>query len=153
MKEYNGGAFMKEKLRIINNLTNVKEHDKVALSGDLKCDCGNEYFKIYHSGKQTKGILAPFLVNKKGQIIIEAQCTCCKKGILIYDNSLDGTKKNNVDRLPLQLFSTLNNDCAYKIHIMYNYYENNFKTNSFEDCFIEINNSRFKKPRRLYEGW
>ena len=36
---------------------------------------------------------------------------------------------------------------------MYNYYEENFKTNAFEECFIEISNSKFKKPRRLYEGW
>ena len=144
---------MEQKLRILDNLVNIKEHNNVALEGDLICNCGNQYFKIYHSGKQTKGILAPFLVNKNKQIIIEARCTCCNENIVIYDNSLDGAKKNSFERLPLQLFDILDDDYCFKIHMMYNYYEENFKTNAFEECFIEISNSKFKKPRRLYEGW
>lgn len=144
---------MKQKLRILDNLINIKEHNNVALEGDLICNCGNQYFKIYHSGKQTKGILAPFLVNKNKQIIIETRCTCCNESTVIYDNSLDESKKNNFERLPLQLFDILNDDYYFKIHMMYNYYEENFKTNAFEECFIEISNSKFKKPRRLYEGW
>ena len=53
---------MENKLRIINNLDNISENNNVTLEADLVCDCGNKYFKIYHSGKQTKGIFAPYLI-------------------------------------------------------------------------------------------
>ena len=144
---------MENKLRIIDNLENIYEHNNVALEGDLVCDCGNQYFKIYHSGKQTKGIFAPYLVKNNSQILIEVQCTCCEHSIIIFDNSIDGVKRVNADETVKKLFNILNDTYAYKIHLMYNYFENNFKTNSFEDCFIEISNSKFKKPRRLFEGW
>jgi hypothetical protein len=55
---------MDKKLRIIDSLENICEHNNVALEGDLICECGNHYFKIYHSGKQTKGIFAPYLIKK-----------------------------------------------------------------------------------------
>ena len=145
---------MENKLRIIDNLENIYEHNNVALEGDLVCDCGNQYFKIYHSGKQTKGIFAPYLVKNNSQIIIEAQCTCCEHSIIIFDNSIDGVKRVNADETVKKLFNIFNDTYAYKIHLMYNYFENNFKTNLFEDCLIEIiSNSKFKKPRRLFEGW
>lgn len=144
---------MENKLRIIDNLENIYEHNNVALEGDLVCSCGNQYFKIYHSGKQTKGIFAPYLVKNNPQILIEVQCTCCEHSIIIFDNSIDGVKRVNADETAKKLFNILNDTYAYKIHLMYNYFENNFKTNSFEDCFIEISNSKFKKPRRLFEGW
>ena len=48
--------FMSE-LRIINNLEILEEIDNVALNGKLKCNCGCNEFYIYHTGKQTKGIL------------------------------------------------------------------------------------------------
>ena len=57
------------------------------------------------------------------------------------------------DRVKESLFNILNNTYAYKVHLMYNYFQNNFRTNLFEDCFITISNSKFKKPRQLYEGW
>lgn len=144
---------MSNTLRIIENAENIKEHNHAALECDLVCECGNKYFKIYHSGKQTKGIFAPYLVKSDRQIVIEGKCTCCEKGIVIFDSSLDGINKSKSSKAPEQLFNILNDIYAYKIHLMYNYRENNFRTNLFEDCFIEISNSKFKKPRRLYEGW
>lgn len=144
---------MENKLRIINNLDNISENNNVTLEADLVCDCGNKYFKIYHSGKQTKGIFAPYLIQKDNQITIEAKCTCCEHSIIIFDSNIDGTKRTSSDKVNRQLFNILKDTYSYKIHLMYNYWENNFKTNLYEDCFIEISNSKFKKPRRLYEGW
>lgn len=140
-----------DSLRIIENLDNICEHDNVALEGDLICECGNKLFKIFHSGKHTKGILAPYLVNKDNQILIEAKCTCCGYRIKLYDSSIDGNNKSNSVEKNTKQFIILNDGDEYKIHLMYNYYEENFKTNSFEECFIEISNSKLKKARRLYE--
>ena len=144
---------MENKLRIIENLVNIHEHNNVALEGDLECECGNRYFTIYHSGKQTKGVFAPYLIKKNHQIIIEAKCTCCEKNIVIFDSSIDGNKRVDADKKQKNLFNILNNAYAYKVHLMYNYFQNNFRNNLFEDCFITISNSKFKKPRQLYEGW
>lgn len=143
---------MESKLRIIDNLSNIIEHERIALEGDLVCDCGNFFFKIFHTGKQTKGILAPYLIKYKKQILIEARCTCCGNSIEI----LNSTTKNDIsihhNATQKILFYLSNDDYCFKIHMMYNYYEINYKTNSFEECFIDITNNSIKKPRRLYEG-
>ena len=139
-------------LRIIDNLTNIIEHDNVALEGKLICDCGNAQFEIHHSGKQTRGILAPYLVKKDKQILILAKCTHCGKIITIYDSGLDGHGGKDTNKVT-QPFIMKNGTNQFEIRLMYNYYEQNFKTNLFEDCFVEINNSSFVKPRILYEGW
>ena len=144
---------MENKLRILDNLENIREHNKVALEGDFVCECGNQYFRIYHSGKQTRGILAPYLVKKNHQIVIETKCTCCENSIVIFDSGTDGTSRSAPSNTPRNLLNISNDADAYKIHFICNYFEANFKTNLFEDCFIEIYNSQFKKPRRLYEGW
>jgi len=144
---------MDKKLRIIDNLENICEHNNAALEGDLVCECGSHYFEIYHSGKQTKGILAPYLVKNTPRIVIEAKCTCCEHSIIIFDNSIDGVKRTTADATTKKPFTLLNDTYAYKIHLMYNYFENNFNTNLFEDCFIEISHSKFKKPRLLFENW
>ena len=52
------------RLRIIDNLKILKEVDKVAIEASLVCDCGNEYFYVLHTGKQTKGFFRPWLVKK-----------------------------------------------------------------------------------------
>ena len=143
---------MEEKLRISDNLENICKHNNVALEGDLVCKCGNHYFKIYHSGKQTKGIFAPYLIKNNGQIVIEAKCTCCEHSIIIFDNSIDGVKRLKAEETTKKQFHVFNDAYAYKIHLMYNYLENNFNTNLFDDCFIEISNGKFKRSRRLFEG-
>ena len=139
-------------LRIIDNLTNIIEHDNVALEGKLICDCGNTHFEIHHSGKQTRGILASYLVKKDKQILILAKCPHCGKTIAIYDSGLDGHGGNPTNNTT-QPFIMKNGTNQFEIRMMYNYYEQNFKTNLFEECFVEINHSSFVKPRILYEGW
>ena len=135
---------MGNKLRILDNLRNKVEHDNVAFEGDLVCDCGNMYFEIYHTGKQTKGVLAPFLIRKDNQICIVVKCICCGNEITIYDSGINrGNKKQ---------FTIKNSLNSYKVHMMYNYLEENFKSNSFEECYIGISNDSLKKSKVLFEG-
>ena len=139
-------------LRIIDNLTNIIKHDNVAMEGNLICDCGNTHFEVHHSGKRTRGILAPYLVKKDKQILILAKCPHCGKVITVLDSGLDGHGGCVTDKTT-QLFCLKNGECQFEIRLMYNYLEQNFETNLFEDCFIEIKSSSFKKSRSLYEGW
>lgn len=48
---------MNKQLRIFDNLRILIERGEVALFGKLVCDCECEHFYVFHSGKQTKGIL------------------------------------------------------------------------------------------------
>jgi hypothetical protein len=86
--------FMDE-LRIINNLEIIDEIDNVALKGKLKCNYGYNEFYIYHTGKQTKGILSSDIVKHKKQVVINAQCVNCNETIKIYDSTFDGIESKN----------------------------------------------------------
>ena len=59
--------------RIMDNLEIIEEIDNVALKGKLKCNCGCNEFYIYHTGKQTIGVLSPEIVKHKMQVVINAQ--------------------------------------------------------------------------------
>lgn len=144
---------MDNKLRIIDNLNIYEIHDNVAIAGKLICDCGCHLFSIYHTGKVTKGILAPYLIKKDKQIVIRAICKDCGKSIIIFDSKIDGIKPIMCDTYPEEKFQIKNIDENFEIVLKYNYYQNDFKTNKFVDCFIKIENKDMKKVKQLYEGW
>lgn len=143
---------MNDQLRILDNLRIIIERDEVALMGELVCDCGCEHFYIFHSGKQTKGILASYLIKKDKQIVIKAVCEKCGKEIIIYDSKIDGIKPLGNNEYPIDKFVLKNIKDSYEITLKYNYYKNDYKTNKFVDCFIEIKNEDMKKVKQLYEG-
>ena len=143
---------MDNKLRIIDNLNIYEIHDNVAIAGKLMCDCGCHLFSIYHTGKVTKGILAPYLIKKDKQIVIKAVCKDCGKSIIIFDSKIDGIKPIMCDTYPEEKFQIENIDEHFEIVLKYNYYSKDYKTNKFVDCFIEIKNRDMKKVKQLYEG-
>ncbi len=136
-----------EELKTLKNLKNIVNIDNVSLKGTLYCDCGNESFYIYHTGKVTKGILAPYLIKKNKQLVVAAKCSCCGNLITIY-NSNDIIKSENIEK---EKFIIPNVDGKFHITLMYNYYPNNFKTNLYENLFIDIINNDMKKAKRLIE--
>jgi len=139
------------KLRIINNLEIVKEIDNVAISGKLKCSCNCSEFYIYHTGKQTKGIFSPDIINKNGQLVIKTKCTQCNEELIILDSTIDGIKPKIKEKSEFNNFVIKNNIDKFKITIYYNYNEENFKTNKFENCFIDIENKNLKNEKRIVE--
>lgn len=143
---------MDNKLRIIDNLNIYEIHDNVSIAGKLMCDCGCHLFSIYHTGKVTKGILAPYLIKKDKQIVIRAVCKDCGKSIIIFDSKIDGIKPIMCDTYPEEKFQIKNIDENFEIVLKYNYYSKYYKTNKFVDCFIEIKNKDMKKVKQLYEG-
>ncbi|MBR2956219.1 MAG: hypothetical protein IKC54_03385, partial [Clostridia bacterium] len=80
------------KLRIINNIKILKKEDKVAMEASLVCDCGNEYFHVLHTGKQTKGLFRPWLVKNNKQITVTCKCRNCGKQLIVCDTTIDGLK-------------------------------------------------------------
>lgn len=109
-------------------------------------------FNIYHSGKKTRGILAAYLMKRNKQIIINAVCKKCCNEITIYDSNIDGIDAIKNKKYPIEKFVLKDENDAFEIIMMYNYYEKDFKTNQFVECFIEIFNDKMKKPKRLFEG-
>lgn len=138
-------------LRIINNLDNIKEYSSEALSGVLKCNCGSNKFHIYHTGKQTKGILSSDIVKYKGQIIIYAKCLKCKEIIKVLDTNIDGIKPKEIQQQKFKKFILKKDIDIFEITLMYNYYKKDYKTNRFVECFIAVENEKLIKPRRIYE--
>ena len=143
--------FMDE-LRIINNLEIVEEVDNVALKGKLKCNCGCNEFYIYHTGKQTKGILSSDIVKHKKQVVINAQCVNCKEIIKIFDSTIDGIESINTKQYEFKKLVLNKAIDTFKITIMYNYYKEDYKTNKFADCFIDVESEKLNKSKRIYEG-
>ena len=138
-------------LRIINNLEIIDEIDNVALKGKLKCNCGCNEFYIYHTGKQTKGILSSDIVKHKKQVVINAQCVNCKEIIKIFDSTFDGIKPIGAKQYEFKKL-VLNKDIdTFKIIMMYNYYKEDYKTNKFVECFIDVESAKLKKNKRIFE--
>ena len=114
-----------------------EQHDKEAVSGNLKCSCGMDKFLVYHTGKQTKGILSPYIKKMDKQILIEAKCPKCGRTIQIYDNTIDGEKPAMASVLERKQF--LYKDMSeFKIKIILNYYEENYMTNKFVTIYVYL---------------
>ena len=145
------------KLRILDYLKNEKEYNGVALSATLQCSCGCSAFEFLHTGKQTRGILAPFIVKKNGQLILKAVCNCCGNSIIVYDSTQDGTHARDTNSpcafVPLTVKSLPN---QLSVVIKYNYFPEKLKvgdlySNQFEECFIYIINENGKEGKALIE--
>ncbi len=140
-----------DELRILNNLKNIKEKDNVALTGNLFCDCECEQFYIYHTGKQTKGVLSPDIIKKNGKIVIIAKCTLCGEEIVIFDTSIDGIEVTEKSIEVLNQLKLKNNISKFRVTLSYNYFKQNFKSNYFLDIFIDVESDGLKSIRRIYE--
>ena len=132
------------KLRVLDFLTDVQEVNGVALSAKLQCTCGCTNFYFSHTGKQTKGILAPYIVKKKGQLILKALCHSCGNSIIVYDSEKDGTRTSD-NRLTTEFVSFVPKSLPNNLSVVikYNYFPEKFKengeySNSFENCLIYI---------------
>ena len=117
----------------------------------MKCNCGCNEFYIYHTGKQTKGILFSDIVKLKKQVVINAQCVNCNETIKIYDSTIDCIKPINVKQYEFKKLVLKKDIDTFKIIMMYNYYKEDYKTNKFVECFIEVENKEFKKSRKIFE--
>ena len=41
---------------------------------------------------------------------------------------------------------------TFEIIMMYNYCKEDYKTNKFVDCFIDVESEKLNKSKRIYEG-
>ena len=78
-------------LRNLDYLTNLQEHNGVAISATLKCPCGCDTFSFHYKGKQTKGIFAPHIMKSNRQLGLKATCEHCHNAFVLYDSSIDGS--------------------------------------------------------------
>ncbi len=144
-------------LRILDYLTNIAECDGVSLSAHLQCTCGGNKFQFLHTGKQTKGILAPFIIRKNHPLVLKAICPCCQNSIIVYDSAKDGAHAQNKN-VAKEFETFVSNKVAnpFSVVIKYNYLPENFKigeqySNQFENCFIYIIDENGKEKKALIE--
>ena len=133
------------KLRLSDYLDDISEHNGVAISSKLRCTCGNSLFEFFHTGKQTKGILAPYIIRKNKQLILQAKCRSCGKTIEVFNSTLDGTRaKPQTETYEFATFTLPKSNIAeFEVVVKYNYFpekikENGEYSNNFENCFVYI---------------
>lgn len=134
-----------KKLRIQAFLDHIHAANDAAMSAEVKCACNCRSFRISHTGKKTKGILAPLVIRNNGQLVVKATCTSCGNSIVLYDSKTDGAGKEYRDAvLPFKELEIKGMDTnAWNIVVKYNYFPDKMKwkdgySNEFENCFIEI---------------
>lgn len=148
-----------EKLRIIDYLVNIHEYNGVVIEGNLLCSCSCDTFHIYHTGKQTKGIFVPFLINKKRQLCVKAVCTNCNNSLIIFDSKIDGLRSINTSKDYYDFVKFVlpkNRKDKYKVTMKYNYFPDKLKvdglySNDFEECFIDVSNNSGKSKVLIEE--
>lgn len=133
------------RLRILDYLDDISEHNGVAISSKLRCTCGNSYFEFFHTGRQTKGVLAPYIIRRNIQLILHAKCRNCGKTIEAFNSALDGSHtKAQVGTYEFAAFALPKSKVTeFEVVVKYNYFPDKFKengeySNSFENCFIYI---------------
>ena len=133
------------KLRLLDYLDDISEYNGVAISSKLRCTCGNSTFEFFHTGKQTKGVLAPYIIRRNKQLILHAKCRNCGKTIEIFNSTLDGSRaKAQVGTYEFTAFALpKSKGTEFEVVVKYNYFpekvkENDEYSNSFENCFIYI---------------
>ena len=146
------------KLRLLDYLTDIKEFNGVSISAKLQCSCGATSFEFLHTGKQTKGILAPLIVKKRGQLILKARCSYCRELIEVFNSKKDGVNANNrgetIEFVPFVPSKSMQD--RFSVVIKYNYFPENLKigetySNQFENCFICVLKDNGKEGKALIE--
>ena len=131
------------KLRVFDYLTDIEEINGVAFSAKLQCSCGSTKFAFFHTGKQTKGIFAPYIIKKSNQLVLKAKCNRCNNEIVVYDSQIDGAKpkvaKESREFTPF----VIPKSPEIEVIIKYNYLPENITesgeySNRFENCFIYL---------------
>ena len=132
-------------LRILKYLENIQDFNGVAISAKLRCTCGDCFFTFSHTGKQTKGILAPYIIRRNKQLVLQAKCRNCGKTIEVFNSALDGTRaKPQAETYELTTFVLpKTKESSFEVIVKYNYFPEKFKgngeySNSFENCFVYI---------------
>ena len=122
----------------------IEEYDGVSVVGNLKCSCGGNYFSVYHTGKQTKGIFSSYVKKENKQILIEAKCDSCGKNISVYDTNIDGEKPLMIEHSESKQFF-YKGVSNFKIKIYLNYYREYYMTNKFISIYIHLFDNNDKR--------
>ena len=130
-------------LRILEYLDNIQENNGVAISARLCCTCGNCFFEFSHTGRKTRGILAPYIIRKNKQLILKANCSKCGNEIVVYNSQLDGSNPKITEEIHEFTTFTTKKSSKFEVVIKYNYFPEKLKegenySNQFEECFIYI---------------
>lgn len=138
-------------MRNEKNFTNEINYGNAALEANFKCNCGNEIFKIFHSGTAQKGLFGGFTIKKKDkQLAIKCVCPNCSKEFTLFDSTKDGSKTTDSPLCDFQQLE-IRGENQFNIKIRYNFYEENYKTDRFEMFFLDVKPQGFDKYIRIVE--
>ena len=131
--------------------TNAREHGHAALEANFQCACGSNAFGIVHSGTLHKSIFGGVSLRKREkQLVIRCECSKCAEQYTLFDSTKDGVQPKGT---PLEEFAPLEikGETLFEIKVLYNFLEENFRTDRFEMFFLEVKPSASGKYMRVYE--
>ena len=105
------------------------ENNEFEVTGDLKCDCGNNEFTISFIGKYQDGIVTLCKYEDVFYLAIKCKCKKCGKLHVIFDNNLHGwngfvcsdeNEFNGYENFPIEIYqkSWLCPKCNNDSHII-----------------------------------
>lgn len=125
-------------MRNEQNFINEVNHNNAALEADLRCDCGNEVFRIAHSGNLHKGLFGSVTISEKQkQLLIKCTCANCGRPYHLYNSTKDGPAPQETpvgECAPL----IVKGEDAFQIKLRYNFMEEHYKTDRFEMFFLDV---------------
>jgi len=137
-----------DELKTLRFLKEIEEKDKCTLRGILSCGCGNQLFRVNYQGRRTKGIFAPDIIKKSGALAVEAVCSNCGEKIELYNLKNNKTPDPTMYENFQYKFSGFS---VFQIRLSYNYYVEKFKTEKYENIFIDVKNEHSEKWHRIVE--
>jgi len=138
-----------DELAIFSRLINVEERESASVRGDLKCECGNEYFRVLYFGKRTKGIFAPVIIRNKGKTNIMAYCEECERSYSFDNYNQKKLLYNDNSELTPDLL--LLDNKHHKIRFSFNYIPEKIKSSNYEYLRFEIFLDKKNKWRVIVE--
>ena len=126
-------------LRLLPYLTHIQEHNGVSLSATLRCVCGGKVFAVSHTGKQTKGFLAPLILPRNRQLCVTAHCFACGETIRLYDSRADGCDPREAEEMT-EIPLAMKQGSDWQIDIRLNYFPEYLRSDSgeYSDCFENL---------------
>lgn len=148
-----------ERLPCLEYLVNREDDlEAPAMKATLRCKCGGENFRIFHSGKQAHPLLGSWycswiLPNKK-PLVIQAQCVACGVSIPLHCEDRDENGWYIPDTPLMEFAYPKLHDQRLRIEVAYGWEKSSAESEwnpEYSDFCLDAWNDEHPKKIRIYE--
>ena len=149
-----------EKLPCFDYLAHVEaDRESAALKGRLRCSCGCETFRLYHSGKQAHPWLGSWycswITAGRDTLLIDAHCTACGKSIPLHcdDRGKNGWRRPAGQTLTEFVHPKLH-DQRVRVEVVYGWENAGAQedwSTAYTDFCLDVWNDEHPRKIRIFE--